>query len=263
MSPVYRAYDRALRNELSSSFGQADGSAAIDKSIIVYPPGTDIRKIALNDALCRMQNGDDAAGAIALRRELSPGPGKRTLSARIGLVDCQGYIIDSTNIAPAQLDTSQAMAPQVADFVRKVHAALRDLAGPGDRLANFAADGLPLGDSEMRGFYRVDHLDKQTYINYAWANGASADKSKIFTQTAVESIDGVDAATLASLDERSMDALLTMAGGSLKAQIVSPTTNTIQDASLVAYDRCTYLRRRFENKGNTYIDSKYERSEIL
>jgi hypothetical protein len=264
MSPVFAEYDRELRKEFAMAFRQVDGSAVIAPGATVYPPNTDIRQIASDGDLCHLPNGQETAGIIGMRRELSPGPGERTLIARIALIDCGGHVIDSANITQVAFDTSKPIRPQVLYFVKQVGATLTTLDGPmGDRLANFAADGLPLSDAEMRGFYRVDQIGNQTYVNYSWANGASADKSKIFTQTAVNSISGVSSTTLRELNGQTLDALLDAAGGSLSAEVVNPVTNAVQEAMLTAGDRCFYLRRRFEKQGSTDIDPRYERNEVL
>lgn len=248
LSFVYRAYDAQIRDLIGTRFRHSNGSAFIDPDTAVYKIKTRTTSIP---HICRMSNNEEASGVVALRREMSAGPGPRTLEARIALLSCAGRVIDSADIPASQLDGKGPSYAQIKAFVGNLGQALDTLAAGNDqRLANFAADGLPLADSELRGFYQVRHEQDATFISYSWAGGAALTASHLRDERRVLSIAGLTDTQLRTISSGALDSFLDRAGGSAPAAVVQPDGST-STVTLGTADRCAYLWRR-KNVGEPF-----------
>jgi hypothetical protein len=263
LNSVYGWYDGAIRRVLKRRFRQVDSSAMVDPETAVYPVNSDIRRIK---NLCLMSNLQPAVGVIGLRRTYSGDPGLRTLESRVGLISCSGHLIDSTDIASTTMNGGGPTSDQIQLYASHLDAALTSLGGTdGTRLRNFAADGLPLGDAERRGFYRVVHTGTVTALSYSWADGEAADYSNLFVDTPVASIAVLSPEALQTLTSSALDSVLSDVGGDVAVQYgdSSPTAAPMPRPELRAADRCTYFWRMSQKDGNNGIPPDLERPEVL
>lgn len=261
LSPVYAAYDAAIRRDISSRFRQPHSSAVIDSQTAVFPIGKEITTIP---HLCHMNDGGLAAGVVGLRREITAPRGPRTLQARVALIACNGHVIEAEDIAPTQMNGEGPADPQVQAFVAKLNEALTALSGGDDqRLSNFATDGLPLNDAELRGFFRVEHQGGTTLVSYSWAGGAAADLSHIYDDTQVRSIQTLTENDIVGLTSQLLDRALMRAGGALEARVGGTSAADATPATLKAADRCFYLSQRKQNNGYDFIPKQFVRSNVL
>jgi Trypsin-like peptidase domain len=261
LSPVYAAYDAAIRRAIAARFGQPHASAVIDDPTAVFPIGKEIESIS---HLCRTSDGHMAAGVVALRREITASPGLRTLQSRVALVACNGHIIEARDLAPVQMNGGGPTDEQVQLFVRKLNDAFNAFAGANDeRLSNFGVDGLPLSDSELRGFYQVSHKGAATLVSYSWAGGAAAQTSHVYQDTPVWSIESLSPADLLMLTPQSLDQALNRAGGALSGQLGGSSASDAQPMTLEAADRCFYLSLRKLNNGYDFMPKQYVKRNVL
>lgn len=261
LSPVYAAYDSAIRRLIGQRFGQAQATAAVAPDTGVFPIGTDTSKIA---HLCRLSDGTDAAGVVALRRELNATPHVRLLQARVALVGCNGDIIDARDLAAVPMNGNGPTNDQVHLFVTELNRALNQLAaGNDERLSNFAAEGVPLNDWELRGFYNVTHQGGQTLLTYSWGSGAAAQASQIYRYSTypVRSIEGLNDRDLSTLTPAALDTALNNAGGVLRASFEAAAAEN--SAQLKAADRCFYLWQRKTTHDTDVFPAQLKRSNIL
>lgn len=259
LNDYFKSYDAAVRRTIESRFRHESGRAAIDPTTAVYPVKTHMTTIP---HLCSMQNGDQANGVIALRRELSGGPGPRTLESQVALVACNGYIIDRSTLGTMRTDGGSPTLAQIQQFVTNLNSALTQIsAGNDQRLANFAADGLPISDGEMRGFYFVRHDGNATYLSYDWVDGTAATDPSFYSDAEVAAIGKLTTVQVAQLTAGSLDQALDVAGGTLGATIGSASAT--RTASLVAGDRCYYLHALQVRNGAVFVPPASRHGDVL
>jgi len=257
LHPVFRAYDTQIRSLLGNRFGNATQSAEIDPETTVKPPDTSLTSIP---HICQMKDGTDAAGVVALRRDLRDRP--RVLSARVALVACNGHIIDRSTIETSTMDENGPSDEQVRAFIAHLGAALDRLTnGNDERLANFAADGLPLANGESRAFFEVRHDGPNAYLTYAWAGGSAAAISVVARERALVALSGLSSDALQTLTAADLDRLLDSANAEIIAKFAASDGSTMS-ASLATNDRCTYLRRRKVNAAVDFVSGPMK-AEIL
>lgn len=261
LSPIYAWYDSAMRRVIKQAFHQADTSPTLDPVTAVYPIDTDIHRIR---NLCLTSDFKFAVGVIGIRRTLTSLHGARTLESRVGLISCRGHVIDSTDLVPAAMNGGGPDGSQIAQYAASLSAALTTLAGPdGTRLQNFAADGLPLGDSESRGFYAVRHEGSTTSLGYGWADGEAADFSKLYADSPVTAIDTISQEQLNTLSPAELDDALDRAGGNLIVTYGAlPAGFPAPLEALRSADRCVYFWRLFK-KGADELPTPPERKETI
>jgi hypothetical protein len=262
LSPVYAAYDSAIRRTIGARFGQQGASAIVDQPTVTYAIGKDLTTVP---HLCRMQDGSQAGGVVALRREITPAGGMRTLQARVALVACNGHIEDWAQIAAVTMNGSGPSNGQVGAFVSQLSAALSVISGSNDeRLRNFATEGVELADSELRGFYSVRHQGATTLISYSWAGGAAAASVHLYDDTPIISIETMSDDDLSRLTSDALDEALDHAGGTLIAELGGTGPNPgPQPTTLKAEDQCFYLYLRKLNNGNDFIKSANPKRDVL
>jgi hypothetical protein len=259
LHPVFRAYDGEIRTLLASRFGAPGLTAQIDPVTAVYPPDTPLTSIA---NICRMEDGSNAAGVVALRRVLSPGPGPRTVAARVGLVACNGHVIDRAILDDSSMTEHGPNDEQTQAFMKHLGAALDRLAGDNDqRLANFASDGLPLADAENRAFYALRQDAPTTYLTSGWTGGAGAAVSKIFDERPLLELSGISPQALTSLTAADLDRILDHSPAPLVAKLGAPG-GTTTNVTLASNDRCAYLQRRKKNSSVDFISGLMKRETL-
>lgn len=258
---AYASYDSAIRRVIKEEFRQADASPILDRVTAVFPINTDIRRIP---NLCLTADFQQAAGVIGIRRSLTSAPGTRQLESRVGLISCRGHVIDSADVANSQMGGAGPDPEQIAMYATNLRTALRALAGvDGTRLTNFAADGLPLGDGENRGFYSVRHKGSTTWLGYSWAEGEAADYSHLYVDQPINSIQTMSAQQLSGLSSETLDSALDHARGALAVKL-GDTTGELPNVrpELRTADRCFYFWRLFR-KNNDEIPAAFDRKETI
>jgi hypothetical protein len=249
MNGVYGNYNGAIKRVIDEAFTYAGASPTLNRKFAVYPLGKDVASIG--DDLCSISESQRAIGVIGIRRTLTSAPGIRTLESRVGLISCSGRIIDSSDLTPSLMNGGGPDTEQIEQYANNLRTALKSLAGPdGNRLKNFAGDGLPLGDTESRGFYAVRHQGSATSIGHSWAEGAAAYYSHLFSDEPVSEIETLSPQQLGILTPQALDDALNRAGGSLRVQYGAPAPASPTPLPVLrTADRCAYFWRLFMKAG--------------
>jgi Trypsin-like peptidase domain len=241
---VYTGQEGRLLSGLRSAFGKGGFPVDLVEDTVRSVPVTTKLSPRFESKICKVRGTSDAAaGAIAIRRTMRREQDRSmTVFERVMLLDCQGNVIDAADLVPTQMGGDGKFTPgQAPAFARALNDALASLAGPGvNRLGNFALDGMPFGNGEYRGFYTVRSDGTRAWIRAGWSSGAGYDRSKLYKEIEVTSVDGhpdpIGTLTAAELER------LIAAAGPAGVAIVSP--DAAAPSRLRAADRCFTLWRR-------------------
>jgi hypothetical protein len=262
MDDRFRAIEGRLESTIQTLFQRdADLGADVRRWPTQLPVGTDM--VQLDGKICEDQ-GEELPGAIGVRRQIVTTTTGSSIEGRVALIDCEGNIIASVDMQPTPI--GESVSPdQIRLFGKNFSDALIKLSGfQPQRLMNFAIDGLPMTDTELRGFFRMDQTSSGPMLSSAWQHGLAFDRFKLAAPRKVLSIDGVSQNNLRNMNSDQLETLL-QSGQPRAVQLAggggSDSSSTVMLGSV---DRCFYLMRRQQmtSDGSIHLHDLFRQSVL-